>query len=237
VNKPESPQGDKPAQPRPVAEPRYVQVANQLRAGIAEGRFAGDGRLPTENALCERYGVSRFTVREALRRLQAEGLIRRRRGSGTSIDAGVPAPRQPISDIADLSHYAAGSFFNFHLVGPMTMGAVEANALGLIASSRWIHLSGTRRHDVDSPIMAITDVYIHADLAAHVPGLRPGKQTLFSQLAAAAGFRIGRVDQDLRALPAGSREASALDMPRRAPVLRITRVYRDTEGRAVQVSI
>ena len=52
-----------------------------------------------------------------------------------------------------------------------------------------------------------------------------------------AGFRIARVDQDLRALPAGHREAAALAIPRRAPVLRIVRAYRDENGRLVIVSV
>jgi GntR family transcriptional regulator len=237
VIKAESPQGGKPAQRRLAVEPRYVQVANELRAGIADGQFGQTGQLPTENTLCERYGVSRFTVREALRRLQAEGLIRRRRGSGTTIDTGARAQRQPISDITDLSHYAAGSRFDFAVTGPVTLAALAAAELGLAPGSHWIHLAGKRRLDASGPAVALTDVYIHADLAPHVAGLRPGNQSLFSQLADAAGFRIGRVDQDLRASAAGSREANALGIPRRAPVLRIARLYRDTDGRVVEASI
>ncbi|WP_439534750.1 GntR family transcriptional regulator [Polymorphobacter sp.] len=64
------------------SEPRYQQVAEALRAGILDGTLAEGTQLPTEASLCASYGISRFTAREALRRLQGEGLIRRRRGSG-----------------------------------------------------------------------------------------------------------------------------------------------------------
>ena len=47
--------------------PRYLQVAAELRAEILSGKFAARDQFPTESELTQRYAVSRFTVREALR--------------------------------------------------------------------------------------------------------------------------------------------------------------------------
>jgi DNA-binding FadR family transcriptional regulator len=58
-----------------------VQIANAIRDAILEGRLAGEERLPSEAELAERFGVSRSTVREALKRLAAQNLIRSERGS------------------------------------------------------------------------------------------------------------------------------------------------------------
>ncbi|MDN3721116.1 GntR family transcriptional regulator [Roseibium salinum] len=58
-----------------------VQIANAIRNAILEGRLAGEERLPSEAELAERFGVSRSTVREALKRLAAQNLIRSERGS------------------------------------------------------------------------------------------------------------------------------------------------------------
>lgn len=58
-----------------------VQIANAIRNAILEGRLAGEERLPSETDLSERFGVSRSTVREALKRLAAQNLIRSERGS------------------------------------------------------------------------------------------------------------------------------------------------------------
>jgi DNA-binding GntR family transcriptional regulator len=69
-------------------KPRYLELADLLRSNIVEGRLTELESFPTESELCEEHGVSRFTVREALRQLQTEGLIRRRRGSGTGHPAG-----------------------------------------------------------------------------------------------------------------------------------------------------
>ena len=56
------------------------QIAEQLRAAIVDGQFKIGDRLPTEDELAQRYGVSRPSVREALKRLAAQNLIRARRG-------------------------------------------------------------------------------------------------------------------------------------------------------------
>jgi DNA-binding GntR family transcriptional regulator len=219
------------------ATPRYVEVADDLRARIDAGEFANGGQMPTENALCERHGVSRFTVREALRRLQAEGLVRRRRGSGTTVDRGATALRQPLSDVAELLQYAAGSEFRFDIHGLITLADVQATDLGLPVGSRWVHLSGVRTLTPGGTPLALTDVFIHPDLAPHVAGLRPGRVTLFEQLSTAAGFRIARIEQDIRATAANGRESAALGIPRRTPILRILRHYRDESGRTVELSL
>jgi DNA-binding FadR family transcriptional regulator len=56
------------------------QIADQLRAAIVEGRFKIGERLPTEDELAQRFGVSRPSVREALKRLAAQNLVRAKRG-------------------------------------------------------------------------------------------------------------------------------------------------------------
>ena len=56
------------------------QIAEQLREAIVDGRFKIGERLPTEDELAQRYGVSRPSVREALKRLAAQNLVRARRG-------------------------------------------------------------------------------------------------------------------------------------------------------------
>lgn len=61
----------------------YEQIASLLREEIQQGRFEPTGKLPSEAALCLRFGVSRVTVRLALARLEQEGTVARKQGKGT----------------------------------------------------------------------------------------------------------------------------------------------------------
>jgi DNA-binding FadR family transcriptional regulator len=60
----------------------YEQVADQLRDLIVSGRLERGERLPNETVLAREFGVSRATVREALRLLTAQSLIRTAKGAG-----------------------------------------------------------------------------------------------------------------------------------------------------------
>ena len=64
------------------------QIAEQIRESITDGRLKADDRLPTEEELAHQFQVSRPTIREALKRLAAQSLIRSRRGptGGTFIN-------------------------------------------------------------------------------------------------------------------------------------------------------
>lgn len=68
--------------------PLSQQVANDILVSIEAGDLArpGDGLLPSEAELSQRYAVSRATVREALSRLEQRGVIVRRHGVGTFVN-------------------------------------------------------------------------------------------------------------------------------------------------------
>jgi GntR family transcriptional repressor for pyruvate dehydrogenase complex len=75
----------------------YQSVLLRIEADLAAGRLEVGGRLPGERVLAERYGVSRPSVREAIRVLEAMGLIRTAAGSGP--DAGAVLISDPAAPI------------------------------------------------------------------------------------------------------------------------------------------
>lgn len=81
---------------RMTANLTATQVRDKLQALIKSGDISPNGKLPTERALADRFGVGRRFVRKALDALEAEGLIWRRQGKGTF--AGQPA--DPMGDLA-----------------------------------------------------------------------------------------------------------------------------------------
>ena len=67
------------------ALPLYKQLVQAVSEGIRKGQYPEGSRLPSEQELSELYGVSRITVRAALKELAADGLVVRRQGKGTYV--------------------------------------------------------------------------------------------------------------------------------------------------------
>jgi GntR family hexuronate regulon transcriptional repressor len=70
----------------------YQQIARQIAAAIAGGRYASGDKLPSERELADDFGVSRPTIRDAMIALEFQGLVEARQGSGVYVSA---APRNP----------------------------------------------------------------------------------------------------------------------------------------------
>lgn len=77
----------------------FEQVASQLRELLVHGVLQPGDRLPNELELAERFGVSRGTVREALRTLATEGLIMTTRGASGGSFASVPDPASVVQSL------------------------------------------------------------------------------------------------------------------------------------------
>jgi len=73
-------QGDKLSFNKLHIEPAYKQVSKEIQRFILSGRLPLGSPLPTEQVLADRFGVHRSTVREAIRRIENEGLVQRRAG-------------------------------------------------------------------------------------------------------------------------------------------------------------
>ena len=81
---------DDAAAPRPIRQPLFVEVRNEIMAAL-RARYRPGDRLPSEPQLATAYGVSRPTIREVLRSLEGDGLVRRVHGVGTFVTQMQPA--------------------------------------------------------------------------------------------------------------------------------------------------
>jgi DNA-binding FadR family transcriptional regulator len=80
-------------EPLPIhRESAAQQIAGQIRAAMLTGELETGQRLPSEHELADEYGVSRPTVREAMRILAADGLVRATRGAAGGTFTALPAP-------------------------------------------------------------------------------------------------------------------------------------------------
>jgi DNA-binding LacI/PurR family transcriptional regulator len=74
----------------------YYQLAEKLRGEIDNGTYTPASRLPTEEELATAHGLSRVTIRNSLRKLEAEGYIHRVKGKGTFVSPSIRKTRNII---------------------------------------------------------------------------------------------------------------------------------------------
>jgi DNA-binding FadR family transcriptional regulator len=118
----------------------HEQVADQLRALILDGEFPIGGRLPSESALAQQLGVSRATVREALRTLTAQNLIRTIKGRG----GGSYVTRPTVDHVSE--YLTANIRLLTHARDVSLDELIEARLLLEVPASR---LAATRRREGD----------------------------------------------------------------------------------------
>ncbi len=98
------------------ARPLPVQLADRLRERISNGDWEPGHRLPSEQQLAGEYGVSRATVRSALRRLAESGLLRVRQGAGTFVTSHGGGIRAGLQDLRSTSRIIAEQGYTCEVV-------------------------------------------------------------------------------------------------------------------------
>ena len=118
--------------------PKYQMVADALRSSILEGAYEKRRLLPTEQALCQQFQVSRQTVRQALSLLATEGLIDRRQGSGSHVLERATAAAAPRRSIAIVTTYISDYIFPSILREVETVLAANSSAPLLFATQNQV---------------------------------------------------------------------------------------------------
>ena len=147
------------------------QALEQLRLRINTGSWTVGQRLPTEPELAAELGISRNTVREAMRVLAFSGLIEIRQGDGSYLRA-VVDPLDTMKALSRCSHEQARETRHILEVEAIGLAALRRTDEDLVALREALTVSGTHYHgDLDSYIAC--DMVFHRRLvdAAHNPTL------------------------------------------------------------------
>jgi GntR family transcriptional regulator len=217
---------------------RWEEVAADLTAAIAAGRFPVGTDLPSEADLCAEYAVSRFTVREALRRLADSGLIVRRHGSGSRVTAA--SPRQAyaftVGSELDVLRYAAETTMKLssRVTSVSRQAALE---LPLEEPSEWVKFAGLRESPAGERI-ALVDVYVRAEHAAIVSEIeQPVRRAIYAQLLQQLGLKLSSIEQTIGATTLTAVQARRLAAEDGEPALRIIRCYYGGDQQLIEVSV
>src|SRR6266436_3520952 len=124
----------------------YLQVERALKKEIVGGVYPVGSQLPTEDDLCERFSVSRYTVREALRRLREDNLVSSRQGAGTIVVPPRPADSfvHEVMSINDLVAFATGVRFAIDTIEMIEVDDKLAARIGVASGENWLLVRGFR---------------------------------------------------------------------------------------------
>jgi GntR family transcriptional regulator len=215
--------------------PKYHQVYLVLREQLAEGHF-GAGRLPAELELVQQFGVARATVRKALERLQAEGLIDRRPGRGTvsrgaAVRPSVGQPSRLSGLLESIVHMGLRTQVSVLSCDVVAAPSAVAAQLSIPAGGR-VQKAVRVRSSHQGPVSHIT-TWVPAELAKRF-GKRELARAPILLLLEGAGVRIGRAAQTISACPAPTEVAARLGVKRGSALLAVDRLVYDTNERPVQ---
>lgn len=226
--------GDRP-------EPAFRRLENDLRAQIREQRFQEETPLPTEAELARDYGVSRQTVRRAFQDLVAENLVFRVPGRGTFVTPSSGRYLRQFGSIEDLMALSADS--ELQVLVPLTSG-VDPTAAGRLRLSddRVTTVTFLRVHHGES--FSHTVAYLPPRVASRLGDIAElsasgatSRMTLISVIDRVMDLPIQDAEQSITVAMAPPEVTHALRLPTGTPLLRIDRMYYDTNGDPVELAI
>lgn len=215
----------------------HHRISTLIKDGIASGRYRAGEQLPTEQALVEAHGVSRVTVRRALKSLEEQGLIERHAGRGTFVrqKAATLSIATPIGEylrkveqrralsravVKEFGWEAATSEVATSLQlgeGAPVLRVVRLRIMGrmpLVHSTVWLPqqvAAGWKREDF--------------------------RRHALSELLALGGRRYGRIEMVTRARLAAPQVAEQLQVPVGSALVDVQRIGYDEDGRAIEYQL
>jgi GntR family transcriptional regulator len=210
----------------------HRQIFLVLREEIARN-FYPTGALPNEEALCERFGVSRITVRRALADLAAQGVVERRHGRGTFVVDGPSYARMPpsLNLIDSLSKAAFETVVQVLEVEQAVPPPDVGSLLQLPPDTEAVHALRLRINHKGEPAM-LTDAWVLASVGERVTHSELMQKPLY-EILMTQGIEFGRVVQDISATASDPHRARLLNTEVGSPLLKMVRLMHDLDERPV----
>jgi GntR family transcriptional regulator len=225
---------------RQHVRPLYKQVKDRLLERLVDGSVPPMGKLASERELVERYGVSRITVRQAMRELVAEGHLRSHPGKGFYATGRASAPAFELELLRSFTATAEAHGFRpgSQLLGGMIVPADRrlAAALHLRLGEPVVSLRRLRLLD-DDPV-AIAEDWM---AAASVPNLlaldwSTQNRSLYDELRHRYRLLPERGETVLSARLAQDDEGALLGLPHPAPILIVEQIAYARDGTPINAT-
>jgi GntR family transcriptional regulator len=203
--------------------PLHRQLFLVLHDEIARGALAQGDPLPTEQSLCEQFGVSRITVRRALADLAERGYIERRQGVGSFVrqrdmDDAPASGGSYVDELRQIQFETDVDVVEFDVRPPP---AAVGRRLG--SSDPVLHVLRLRRERRTGEPLMLTEAWLPADLSAKITEAALTETALYDLLSD-AGVVIDQMEHEMTAEVAGPANAHLLQTPIGSALIRVNRV-------------
>ncbi len=211
----------------------YRKVHQHLRRQILDGGFGSGDQLPTERELCERFSVSRITVRDALQLLEEQGLIDRQVGRGTFVRHQRPR-KLPIlnADYTGSMRAEAPGLERLLLEHAIDVPPAHiAAALGLIAGEECLYAS--RLDVLDGDPLARDQAWIPLQYASRIDDAMLVRIDFLQVWMEAERLPDAIDEESIEAVDADAETARILRVSPGSPVLLTSDLIRDSRDGAL----
>jgi GntR family transcriptional regulator len=212
--------------------PLYVQIRDSLRRQILDGSYEVHARLPSENEMMNTFGVSRITIRQALRDLHNEGLVFSAQGKGTFVSK--PKAVQNVQRLEGFGEAMAAQGYeaSARVLSIQQMKAPKAvvAALDLQPGDDVVEVKRVRYLN-RSPV-CIDDSYFPMDIGRKMFSLDLSGD-IFPLLENFFGIPLGGADIGLDATLADEEAQQYLNLKTGEAILRVERLTHDQNGRPI----
>lgn len=219
--------------------PRYYQVSNILAQRIADKTYPIGTMLPTEIELCEEFQISRYTVREALRRLAENGLVKRRQGSGSQViqDQAATGYVHSMRSLSELFQYASETRLEVLKIEKQLPPPEIVTYMAIEIKEPWIRLEGVRREFGSNTPISYSTVFINPRFDSIAGELWDHPGAIYDLIEDRFDVTVGDVEQQITAHPIPRPAARALGVSVRNWSVQVIRRYESADGHLMQVSI
>lgn len=217
---------------------KYEKIAFDIKEDILSEKYKPNEQLPFEKELCEKYNVSKMTVKKALDLLVNDGLIIKRRGSGTFIKDITEKEIQRIIEkkqfsgltTTSIGHKVTSKVLEFKIIN----ATKEIADILKIEEDEFIYFVHRVRY-VDDKAVVIEKTYIPLNL---IPGMKLAdvKKSIYGYIKDKLGLNIQSAHSTVRAMKSDELDRKYLNLEKDEPILEVERVAYLDNGKVFEYS-
>jgi len=213
-----------------IKYPKYIQLASEFKALIKNGVWLIGKLIPTESELIKDFGVSRITIRGAIKELASEGLVLKQQGYGTTVVRDIEQQNfVHISDSLDKILQLTGNT-KLEILSTLKVTELppelEHHKTNLSDSAAHFHIQALRLNSNSTPI-CLSDFYIPSIHQSIIESLPSHKGSIALLMEKKLGVKLTEIEQTITAWKLSKEEEKLLKVPKGTPGLKIFRWHRD----------